>query len=49
LPRDLQVLAARAWDRQLAAVSALASAARVTATVCAGGPDEQDDADAELA
>jgi hypothetical protein len=49
LPRDLQVLAAKAWDRQVAAMQAVASAARVAATVCTGGPDEQDDADAELA
>jgi len=49
LPRDLRVLLAKAWDRQLAAMSATVSAARVAATVCAGGPDEQDDADAELA
>ena len=49
LPRDLQVLASKAWDRQLAAMSAVAAAARVAATVCSGGPDEQDDADAELA
>ena len=44
LPRDLQVLACKAWDRQLAAMSATASAARVAATVCSGEPDAQDDA-----
>ncbi len=51
LPRELQVLAAKAWDRQLAATAGMAAAARVAATtVGAGaGPDGQDDADAELA
>jgi hypothetical protein len=49
MPRDLQVLAAKAWERQVAATAAIASAARVAATVCADGPDEQVDADAELA
>lgn len=48
LPRDLQVLAAKAWDRQFAAMAAVVAAARATATACAGGPEEQDDADAEL-
>jgi hypothetical protein len=49
LPRELQVLAAKAWDRQVASTMANAAAARVTATVCTGGPEEQDDTDAELA
>lgn len=51
LPRDLQVLAAKAWDRQLAATAALAAAARVAASTvgASAGPDAQDDADAELA
>jgi len=49
MPRDLQLLAAKAWDRQLAAMAAVGAAARVAATVCADGPDAQDDADAELA
>jgi hypothetical protein len=49
LPRDLQVLAATAWDRHLSAMAAVTAAARVTATVCTDGPDAQDDADAELA
>jgi hypothetical protein len=49
LPRDLRVLLAQALDRQVAATSALAAASRVAATLCADGPDAQDDADAELA
>jgi hypothetical protein len=49
LPRELQVLASKAWERQNAATAATAAAARVAATTCGGGPDEQDDADAELA
>lgn len=49
LPRDLQVLAAKAWDRQYAAMGAVCAATRVAATVCNDGPDAQDDADAELA
>jgi len=50
LPRELQILAARAWDRQPAATAAMAAAARVAATTVGAdaGPDGQDDADAEL-
>jgi hypothetical protein len=49
LPRDLQVLAAKAWERQLSAMAAAVAATRVAATACGGAPEEQDDADAELA
>jgi hypothetical protein len=51
LPRELRVLASKAWERQLAATAAVAAAARVAATTVGAdaGPDEQDDADAELA
>jgi hypothetical protein len=49
LPRGLQVLVARAWDRQLSAMTAVAAATNVAATACSDGPDAQDDADAELA
>src|ERR1044072_3992119 len=49
LPADLRVLAAKGWDRQYAAMGAVVSASRVAATVCTGGPDAQDVADAELA
>jgi hypothetical protein len=49
LPRELRVLASKAWEREHATVGAIAAAARVAATVCHGGPDAQDDADAELA
>lgn len=49
LPRDQQVLAAKAWERQLAAMNAVCVAARATATACNDGPEAQDDADAELA
>jgi hypothetical protein len=49
LPRDLQVLAAKAWERQLSAMAAAVAATRVAATACRGAPQEQDDADAELA
>jgi len=51
LPRELQVLAAKAWERQNAATAAMAAAARAAATTVGAdaGPDGQDDADAELA
>jgi hypothetical protein len=49
LPRDLRMLAAKAWERHHAATAAIAAAARAAATACAGGPDAQDDVDAELA
>src|SRR5437016_499428 len=51
LARDWRVLAAKAWERQRAAVTAWTAAARVTATVLGAdaGPAEQDSADAEPA
>jgi hypothetical protein len=50
LPRKWRVLAAQAWERQRASVSALAVAAKVTATVVAPMSEcTQDSADTELA
>lgn len=50
LPVRCRVLAARAWERQRAAVTAWSTAAKVSATVRKSpSPDDQDAADTELA